>query len=338
MERIVVTGASGNVGTGVLRELVARHPDAEIIGVCRRPPPPEPPYDGVAWHPIDLGATSAPALLKEAFQGATAVIHLGWQIQPVRDEPGLRRANVEGTRHVLHATYAAGVRHLVYASSLGAYAPGIGAPVDETWPDSGRSTSQYSRHKVIIERMLDQFEREHPSVTVARLRPTLVVQRTAATEIKNLFIGPLVPAKAFDLLRRGALPVLPLPAGIALQFVHSDDVGDAVVRILEKGAAGAFNLAADVLDSHALAGLLGARAVPVPPEAFRAAVVALFRLHAVPVSPGWFDVAADSPLMDTTRARTELGWAPRRSSAEGARELIDGLAERAVGASAALGG
>ncbi|GAA2541744.1 hypothetical protein GCM10010210_10270 [Pseudonocardia hydrocarbonoxydans] len=229
------------------------------------------------------------------------------------------------------------MEQLVYASSLGVYAPGATEPVSESWPDSGQRSSVYSRQKVVIERMLDHFEHENPGVAVARIRPTLVVQRDAATEIRTLFLGPLVPRPALALLRNGALPVLPLPAGLELQFVHADDVGDAVVRIMDRRAVGSFNLAADALDVDELAALLGARAVPVPPGSVRAAVVALHAAHAVPVSPGWYDVAMNTPVMDTSRARDELGWVPRWSSTRGALELLDGLAGGAVGPTAAMG-
>lgn len=334
-----MTGASGNVGTGVLRALAAQLPDAEVVGVCRRPPTSsEPPYAGVRWHPVDLESPDAAADLEPAMRGADAVVHLAWAIQPVRDEERLHRVNVEGTRAVLRATAAAGVGQLVYASSLGVYAPGSTEPVSEDWPDSGQRTSAYSRDKVTVERMLDVFERDNPATAVARFRPTLVVQREAASEIRSLFLGPLLPRPVLELLRRRVLPLLPLPAGLALQFVHADDVGDAVVRILRQRGVGPYNLAADPLGPDALAGLLGARPVEPARGTVRAVVSALYAARAVPVSPGWYDVALNTPLMDTTRARVELGWTPSRSSAEGARELLDGLAEGAVGASPALGG
>ncbi|WP_218596285.1 NAD-dependent epimerase/dehydratase family protein [Pseudonocardia oceani] len=336
--RLVVTGASGNVGTGVLRALADRLPDTHVVGVCRRPPRLVPPYDRVEWHVVDLGGPDAADALEPAVRGADAVVHLAWAIQPVRAEQELRRTNVGGTRAVLRAATAAGVDRIVYASSLGVYAPGATEPVDERWPDSGQRTSAYSRHKVEVERLLDQYERENPGVAVARIRPTLVVQRAAATEVRSLFLGPLVTRPVLGLLRDRRLPVVPVPPGLALQFVHADDVGDAVVRILQRRASGAYNIAADALEADALAGVLGARAVPVPRSAVRAVVAGLYTARAVPVSPGWFDVALNTPVMDTTRARTDLDWTPSRSSVEGARELLDGLAEGAVGASPALGG
>ena len=55
------------------------------------------------------------------------------------------------------------------------------------------------------------------------------------------------------------------------------------------------------------------------------------------MTPGWYDVATKSPLMDTTKAQRELGWTATRSSTEAAGELIDGLADGVVGTSAAMG-
>ncbi|MBO0681288.1 NAD-dependent epimerase/dehydratase family protein [Mycolicibacterium sp. S2-37] len=335
--RVVVTGASGNVGTGVLRALASQLPDTEVVGVCRRPPTHGAPYERVRWHAVDLAAPSARADLESALQGADVVVHLALAVQPVRDEDYLYRANVLGTQALLRAMSAAGTPRLVYASSLGIYAPGSDTPVSEDWPTTGQATSVYSRHKVMVEQLLDEFEIDHSDVTVARFRPTVVVQREAAWLIKSLYLGPVVPITALEMLRRRELPVLPLPARLKLQFVHADDVGDAVVRLITRQVRGSFNIAADVLDTAALADLVGARPVDVPPRLVRAVISALSAARIVALTPGWYDVAFNTPLMDTTKARQTLGWAPSRSSADSARELIEGLADGAVGTSAAMG-
>lgn len=337
--RVVVTGASGNVGTGVLRALTAQLPEAEVVGVCRRPPTHGQPYQRVRWHSVDLSSPNAATELGPAMRDADVVVHLALAVQPVRDEDYLHRANVVGTRSVLDAMIDAGARQLVYASSLGIYAPrsGTPGPVTEDWPTTGQATSVYSRHKVQVEAMLDVFETEHPEITVSRFRPTVVVQREAAWLIRNLYLGPVVPKSALEMLRRRELPVLPLPAHLQLQFVHADDVGDAVVRLTTQRARGSFNIAADVLDTAALAGLVGARPVDVPPRIVRTVVSALSALRIVALTPGWYDVAFQTPQMDTSKAREVLGWVPKRSSIECARELIEGLADGAVGDSAAMG-
>ncbi len=335
--RIVVTGASGNVGAGVLRSFAANEPAAEVVGVCRRPPAGGELYRRVRWHAVDLSSPTATAALAPAMAGADVVIHLALAIRPVWDREYLYRANVAGTRAVLDAMTAAGVRQLIYASSLGAYAPHPSGPVDEEWSTEGQPRSTYSRHKVMVERLLDDFERRNPDVTVARFRPTVVVQREAAQEIRSLYVGPLVPRAAFEVLRRRQVPVLPLPKSLALQFVHADDVGDAVHRLMRSRSRGAYNIAADVLDSAALAGLVGARPVAVNPGLMRGIVASLNAFRLIAVTGGWYLVATNSPLMDTSKARRELGWQPRWSSTGSARELIDGLAEGIVGPSAAMG-
>lgn len=334
---VVVTGASGNVGAGVLRALALHMPDAEVVGICRRPPTEGLIYQGVRWHAIDLALSDAARQLEPALRDANAVIHLALAVQPVRDEEYLYRANVLGTQAVLKAMATAHIQQLIYASSLGIYAPGADTPVSETWPDTGQATSTYSRHKVAVERMLDQFELDHPEITVARFRPTVVVQREAASLIRSLYLGPLIPRAALKLLRSRMLPVVPLPAGVALQFVHADDVGAAVVRLIHRRAHGSFNIAADILDSAAIAALVGGRPFEVNPRVVRTLVSALNGARLVALSPGWYDVAINTPLMNTSKARTELGWAPSRSSTQSALELIDGLAAGAVGTSAAMG-
>ena len=332
-----MTGASGNVGTGVLRALAAQLPDTEVVGVCRRPPSQGAAYERVDWRSVDLSSPSAVTALTAALNGADAVIHLALAVQPVDDEDYLYRANVAGTQAVLDAVVAAGVPQLVYASSLGVYAPGGATPVPESYPDTGQSTSVYSRHKVLVERMLDGFVDAHPDVVVARFRPTVVVQREAAWLMRSLYLGPFVPTVALELLRLRVLPILPLPRGIALQFVHADDVGDAVLRLMTQRARGSFNIAADVLDGRAIADLVGGRPGEVSPQAFRAVARALHALRVVALTPGWYDVAFNTPVMDTSKARDELGWVPVHSSRESALELIDGLADGATGTSAATG-
>ena len=335
--RVVVTGASGNVGSGVLRALAKQLPDVEVVGVCRRPPTEGEVYERVQWHAVDLSSPDAAAALAPAMQGADVVIHLALAVRPVRDEDYLYRANVLGTQAVLTAMTSAGIDQLVYASSLGIYAAGATAPVKEDWPDTGQATSTYSRHKVIVERILDQFELEHPEIAVARFRPTVVVQREAAWLIRSLYLGPFIPRTLLELLRDRRVPVLPLPAGIGLQFVHADDVGDAVIRLTTQRAEGSFNVASDALDTRAVAALVGARPVEVSPRLVRRLVSLLSGARLVAVTPGWFDVATNTPLMDTSKARNELGWEPTRSSTSSALELLDGLAEGAAGLSAATG-
>jgi nucleoside-diphosphate-sugar epimerase len=318
--RVVVTGATGNVGTSVLRAL-SGDPDVTLIrGVARRVPDTLMP--GVEWHRADVGADD----LVRVFTGADAVIHLAWLIQPSRRLDVARRVNVDGSRAVFEAVAAAEVPVLAYASSVGAYSRGPKeSPVDESWPTDGIETSFYSRHKAEVERALYSFEADHPGVRVVRLRPALIFKGEAAAEIRRLFAGPFLPTA---LIRRRLVPAVPRLPGLRFQAVHSDDVGEAFRLAVKGGASGPFNLAADpVLDAQALASALGARAVSLPPALVRAAAGLTWRLRLQPSPPGWLDMGLQVPLMDSSRARRELGWAPQATADQALRELLEGMGQ-----------
>ena len=317
--RVVVVGASGNVGTSVLRSLVDEPRVEEVVGVARRLPAMT--WPKTRWVQADVVKDD----LVSIFRGAAAVVHLAWLIQPSRDEDQLHAVNVVGSERVFRAAAEAGVRALVYASSIGAYSEGPkDRGVDESWPTDGIETSFYSRHKAATERQLDQLEKDHPSLRVVRLRKGLVFKREAAAEIRRYFIGPLLPG---TLMRPQLIPVVPDIEGLRVQAVHSYDAGEAYrLAIVDDGARGAYNVAADpVIDPDTLAEWLEARKVPVPAAAVRAAADASWKAHVQPTPAGWVDLALGAPIMDTTRARTELGWQPRFSAQEALMDLLHGL-------------
>ena len=320
--KVVVVGATGNVGTSVV-DALARDPQIEaIVGVARRIP--ELIVRKTSWAAADIARDD----LVPLFRKADCVIHLAWLIQPSRDERTLRRTNVEGTRRVLDAVHEAGVAALVYASSIGSYSPGPKTdPVDESWPAHGIQSSFYSRHKAAIERMLDSFESEHPEIRVVRLRPALTFKREAASGVRRLFFGPFLPN---PLVRRSLIPVVPNIERLVFQAVHSDDVADAYRLAATSDARGAFNIAADpVLDPPVLAALLDARLVDVSPATLRAAAWATWRLRLQPTPQGWLDMALQTPIMDTTRATKELGWMPRFTADYALMELLEGIKDGA---------
>jgi nucleoside-diphosphate-sugar epimerase len=320
--RVVVTGASGNVGTSLLRALAADAAVSSVLGLARRLPELE--VAKTTWATTDV----VDGDLAGHFRGADVVVHLAWLIQPSHDQFALWRTNVVGTERVLAEASEARVGAVVCASSIGAYSPGPkDRQVDESWPTHGITTSSYSRDKAYQERLLDLFERDHPGVRVVRLRPALTFKRVAASEIRRYFLGPLVPG---SLARAAAIPVVPKVPRLRTQAVHTDDVGEAYRLAVVGDVRGPFNLAADpVLDADVLAALLDARPVRVPAALLKAGAAATWRLRLQPVSSGWLDLALQSPLMDAGRARAELGWQPRRSATQALEELLAGLREGA---------
>ncbi|MDI6103235.1 NAD-dependent epimerase/dehydratase family protein [Actinoplanes sp. NEAU-A12] len=325
--RVVIVGASGNVGTALLRRLHAE-PDLEITGVVRRPPEPTGPYANVTWHPIDVGADDATDRLAEVVRGADAVVNLAWQIQPSHDQRRLYRTNVLGSRAVFRAAIRAGVPALVHASSVGVYAAGPKrAFVRETWLRTGIPESSYSRHKALVERMLDEIESDHPTLRIVRLRPGLIFQRDAGTEIARYFAGPLLPG---SLLRFGRIPVVPRNPGLRMQAVHADDVADAYLRVLRADVRGAFNIAAGpVLDADVLGRAFHGVPVPVPGLLLEGAAALTWQLRLQPVDRGWVRLALKAPLMSCDRAAADLGWRPETDAVNALRELLAGIAGHA---------
>jgi UDP-glucose 4-epimerase len=320
--RVVITGASGNVGTSLLHALARDDVVESVLGIARRVP--DTPFPKTTWKAADCSAED----LAPHFRGADVVVHLAWLIQPSRDESKLHATNVDGSRRVFRAVAEADVPRLVYASSVGAYSPGPkDRAVDESWPTEGIDTSFYARHKAQVERILDRFEADYPAVRVVRLRPGLIFKREAAAEIRRLFAGPLLPR---FLMRPALIPVVPRIPRLRFQAVHSLDVGEAYRLAAVRDVRGAFNIAAEpVLDPDELGRLLRARPVPMPASVVRSLAALTWRLRLQPSPEGWVDMALAVPIMDTTRARTELGWSPRVSAGDALLDLIAGLRQGA---------
>ena len=330
--RIVVTGASGNVGSAVLRRLVADG-GHDLVGLSRRMPAAEAPFDSVTWRTVDLTEDAAEQELAGIFVGADAVVHLAWGFQPSHDLGWLEALGVGGTRRVLAAVAAAEVPHLVHMSSVGAYSPRHGETrVDEAWPTDGVPSSPYSRQKAAAERLLDAHQQAHPRRVLTRLRPGIIGQRTAGSALLRYGLPGFIPGSVLD-----HVPVLPLDRRLVIPVVHADDVADAVAAAVSGTVPGAFNLAAEPpVTSSDIAGVLGARLVHVPSPLLRAGMSLAWHARLQQVDPGWLDLGFSVPLLDTTRARTELGWAPRVGALTVLAETIAGMRESAAGPSPVL--
>ncbi|OII65021.1 NAD-dependent epimerase [Streptomyces sp. CC53] len=321
-KRIVVTGATGNVGTSVVAAL-ANDPDVgSVVGVARRRPDWDPPR--TTWVTADVEQDGDRAFTAH-FEGADAVVHLAWAFQPTHDPVATWRTNVLGSLKVFRAVAAAGVPVLVHASSVGAYSPGPpDHPVDESWPTHGWPEAAYCREKAYLERVLDAYELQNPQIRVVRMRTSFLFKEASASAQRRIFAGRFLPGPLVD---PRFIPVVPDIDGLLFQATHTDDAADAYrIAVLRDDVRGAFNVAADPpIGPGELAGLLDARVVRVPRGAVRTAVAAGWGLRLVPSSPHLLDAFLRLPLLDCGRAHAELDWRPRRTGLEALRELLDGL-------------
>jgi nucleoside-diphosphate-sugar epimerase len=319
--RVAVIGATDNVGSRLLDRLQVDERVTSIVAIARRRPEGHQWTTKGEWVEADIASDD----LRPHLEGADAVVHLAWLFQPTHRPMVTWRSNAAGSARVFAAAADARVPVVVYASSVGAYSPAPGRSVPESWPTHSMPTAAYGREKAYVERLLDAFEGHNPDVRVVRMRPGFIFQRQAATQQRRLFAGPWLPHR---LVVPWRLPVLPVPPGLHFQAVHADDVADAYQLAITTDARGPFNLAAEpVITADLLADLLGTRPLEVPRPVMRAGVALAWRAHLVPADPALLDLVLGVPLLDTTRARDELGWVPRRSATDAVRELLDGIAE-----------
>jgi nucleoside-diphosphate-sugar epimerase len=311
-----VTGPTGDIGISAVTAL-EREPTVEtIVGMARRP------FDVSSRGWVKTIYHQGDILDREAVDAfvaqADVVIHLAFIIMGSREESA--RINLQGTRNVFEATVAAErPRRLVYTSSVAAYGYHADNPVPltEDVPARGSAEHYYSAQKAACEAALVEITK-NSSLEVFILRPCIVAgpEATALADAMpwNQLPGPVrAVAKVAPILK----PVVPDP-GVPLQLVHHDDVAQAIALAATTPVPpGAYNLAGDgVVTVSEVAKALGGRPVRVPAVAASAASAAIARMPFVPSLLEWLHIARTSVVMDTTKARTQLGWRPVHSSAE----------------------
>ena len=293
--KIAVTGGSGELGTLVLRRLVALRHVKEVVSIDLRPPL----VASAKLRPVTADVRD-PGIGKH-LEGSDAVFHLAFLVAAFPGRAEFDSVNVGGSKNVLQAAVKAGVKQIVYASSIAAYGvvPGHPVPIVEETPRVHIESFAYSSNKFEVEAFLDGFEKEHPDVAIARIRPSMLV----GARMEHPF--------GFS-LRRGRLP----DTGQKLPIVWDEDVADLFLLALEKKARGAWNAVAEELqDCERLAEGAGLKLLRSPGRALRAwaylsPLLARFKL-AMPLDPAWVEKGA--VLMDASseKARRELGWKPR---------------------------
>jgi nucleoside-diphosphate-sugar epimerase len=323
---VAVTGPTGEIGMSAVAALEKRPEIDTIVGLARRPFDPS----GHGWTKTEYrqGDILDRSAIDELVADADVVVHLAYLIMGSREES--RRINLEGTRNVFEATVAAGrPNRLVYTSSVAAY--GYHAenpnPLTEDVPARGSKEHYYSEQKAECEALLHEVT-AGSDLEVYVLRPCIVAGPKAPALAESMpwrqvreALPPALRGAVSAL--QGVLPLMPDP-GHPLQLVHHDDVAEAIaLASVGAGEPGAYNLAADgVVSLTDVAKATGTRAVRVPPSAAVAASGLLARLPMVPAAAEWVHVARTSVVMDTTRAKSILGWQPAYSS----RETLDDLA------------
>ncbi|MDM4140558.1 MULTISPECIES: NAD-dependent epimerase/dehydratase family protein [Mycobacterium] len=322
---VAVTGPTGEIGISAVTALEREPAVDAIIGMARRPfDPSSRGWQKTTYQQGDiLDREAVDALVAQA----DVVIHLAFIIMGSRDESA--RVNLQGTRNLFEATVAAErPRRLVYTSSVAAYGYHSDNPVPLTEDVAARGSAEhyYSEQKAACEALLADITKDSP-LEVFVLRPCVVAgpKATALADAMpwNQLPGPVrAVVKAVPVLK----PVVPDP-GYPLQLVHHDDVATAIALAATAPAPpGVYNIAGDgVVTVGDVARALGGRPVRVPAVAATAASAAISRVPRVPSMLEWLHTARTSMVMDTTKAKTQLGWRPLHSSSDTLEALASGV-------------
>ena len=324
---VAVTGPTGTFGFGLVPLLQEDDRVARVVGIARRPF--DPAEHGWTKMTYRRGDVRDPATLEQAFQGADVVVHLAFLVMGTGAQADTRAINVDGTLNALRAAAAVGARRFVYASSVAAYGFHADNPVGmtEEWPTRPAHHLFYAQEKAELEHLLAAESVAHPELGLYLLRPPIVLG-PHTFGAKEMVSGPLAPlARRLGRLadRVTRMPVrVPVPVPrLPVQFIHEDDVGRAFVQcIVGAGPPGAYNIAGDgILTGADVARELGLSPLPVPTRLAQSAARAAAGLPALPFGPppGWAEALSHPAIMDTTKAKRDLGWQPRYTGIEALR-------------------
>jgi nucleoside-diphosphate-sugar epimerase len=322
---VAVTGPTGTFGFALIPLLQADDRVARIVGIARRP------FDPAAhgWTKMDYrrGDVRDPGALRDAFGGADVVVHLAFLVTGAASGEAIRSVNVEGTLNAVRAAAAAGARRFVYASSVAAYGfhPDNPIGMTEEWPVRPAARLFYARQKAELESLLRAEAARAPRLALYLLRPPIVLG-PHAIGAKDPLPAPLAALGRILAGRVGRVP-LPVPVmvpALPLQFVHEDDLGQAfLLCIVAAGPPGAYNVAADgILTAADVAREFGMLPVPVPVGPAQLAARAIAALPFLPPAARWVEAASHPVIVDTTRAKKELGWVPRFTASEAVRDTV----------------
>jgi dihydroflavonol-4-reductase len=307
---VFVTGASGFVGSAVVRLLAERGFAVRALARASSP------RGNLKDLPVDVieGDMRIPEDMQRAIRGARYVFHIAADYRLwARDPEEIVRNNVSGTRAVMEAAKESGVERIVYTSSVATLKPGtIDVPADETGRLSeAQAIGAYKRSKVAAERIVERVVAENglPAVIVNPSTP----------------IGPrdIKPTPTGRIIVEAASGRMPAFVDTGLNLAHVDDVAEGHVLALEKGRVGeSYILGGENVSLRemlvAIAEIAGrspprfrlARA-PLFPLAFAAETVARLTGKEPFLTRDALRMAGHHMFFSSARAQRELGYRSR---------------------------
>ena len=323
---VAVTGPTGTFGHGLIPQLQADDRVARIVGIARRPFEPA----AYGWTKMEYrrGDVRDIDALQEAFGDADVVVHLAFMVTGAAPTQAIRSINIDGTLNAFRAAAIIGARRFVYSSSVAAYGfhPGNPVGMTEDWPVRPAARLFYAQEKAELERLLRAEAAARPAGPALYLLRPSIVAGPHAVGAKDLLPATLAPLARRLAVQAGRLrvPVPVLVPALPLQLVHEQDVGSALLQCaVAAGPPGAYNIAADgIITAADIARELGLLPLPLPAGIAQFAARAIAVLPFLPPVAQWVEAASHPAIMDTAKAKKELGWAPRFTALEAVRDTL----------------
>ena len=308
---VAVTGINSGLAKGLIGKLQADSSINKIIGIDITN------YTGdqkkIEFKKVDVRDKTG---LINVFKGIDVLIHLAFIVIPKKlpKRNIIYDINYHGSKNVFLAAAENNVKQIIYTSSESAYGhvPECSRWVDENSPLYGARTTNfyYSHTKGLVEAFLDKFEGKYPNIKVVRFRPPIIFgphygDNMGFLSIKKKKVWVITP---FNFGGRSPC-----------QYIHQDDISNAIMLAIKKNAHGAYNVASNViLDLIEHYKKFGIEARPLP--SFILKIGALFG-KLIPIT-GWVQGGMYGVVMKTDKIKKELGWKPTYTTEELLKQLM----------------
>lgn len=312
LKRVAITGVSGYLGTRLAGLLEKDEGISKIIGIDIRPPTAS--FSKLEFYALDIN-DPLDQILK--LHEVDVLIHLVFMVDPIHDSKRMHRINVEGTKNVLNASEAAGVKRILMASSATAYGAHPDNPecFTEEDPLRGNLDYPYAHDKVLMEKLCHDYQQKHSECDMIIFRPAVIMGPHVNNFISRYMLKPIVfGIKGFDPL---------------MQFVHEDDIAQIFYRFVREGGRGIYNIGADTpLKLSEIAKHFKRRLVNLPPFLVYPLTEAawMFRLTPLAEAPSALLNFIRYPwVVDNRRLRREIGYQYQYSTAQALDAFIKTL-------------